>query len=90
MVLRDCLQEWEMHCSGSELVPTKGFRHSVLQAPARCCYISVTSNKQFRLFFVIPEFLATDPEFPGSIPGATSLIRITGSGTGFTQPREDN
>jgi hypothetical protein len=32
------------------------------------------------------EFLATDPEVPGSIPGATS----SGFGTGSTQPREDN
>jgi hypothetical protein len=36
------------------------------------------------------EFLATDPEVPGSIPGATRFSEKYGSGTGFTQPREDN
>jgi hypothetical protein len=33
------------------------------------------------------EFLATDPEVPGSIPGTT---KNSGSGTEFTQPREYN
>jgi hypothetical protein len=36
------------------------------------------------------EFVATDPVVPGSILGATSFLRSTGSGTGSTQPREYN
>jgi hypothetical protein len=35
------------------------------------------------------EFLATDPEVPGSIPDATKFLS-SGSGTGSSQPREDN
>jgi hypothetical protein len=35
------------------------------------------------------EFLATDPEIPGSIPGATDFLKSSGSGTGSTQPCED-
>jgi hypothetical protein len=33
--------------------------------------------------------MATDPEVPGSIPGPTRFSE-KGSGTGSTQPREDN
>jgi hypothetical protein len=36
------------------------------------------------------EFLATDPKVPGSVPGATIFMRSSGSGSGSTQPREDN
>jgi hypothetical protein len=36
------------------------------------------------------EFLATDPEDSGSIPGATRFSESSGSGTGSTQPREYN
>jgi hypothetical protein len=34
------------------------------------------------------EFLATDPEVPGSFPALPDFLRSSGSGTGFTQPRE--
>jgi hypothetical protein len=40
-----------------------------------------------RLYQQMSEFLPTDPEDPGSIPGAT---RVSGCGTGSTQPRDDN
>jgi hypothetical protein len=33
------------------------------------------------------EFLATDPEVPGALP---DFLRSSGSGTGSTQPHEDN
>jgi hypothetical protein len=36
------------------------------------------------------EFLATDPEVSGSIPALRDFLRSSGSGTGSTQPREDN
>jgi hypothetical protein len=37
------------------------------------------------------QILATDPEVPGSILGATRFfLRSSGSGTGSTQPRDDN
>jgi hypothetical protein len=36
------------------------------------------------------EFLATDPEVPGSTLGPTRFSEKWGSGTGSTQPREDN
>jgi hypothetical protein len=36
------------------------------------------------------EFLATDPEILGFIPGATRSLRTSGSGTGSTQSREYN
>jgi hypothetical protein len=36
------------------------------------------------------EFLATDQEVPGSIPALPDFLRSSGSGTGSTQPREDN
>jgi hypothetical protein len=36
------------------------------------------------------EFLALDPEVAGSIPGDTSFLRSSESGTGSTQPREYN
>jgi hypothetical protein len=32
------------------------------------------------------EFLAANPEFPGSIPGVTSFFSSSESGTGSTQP----
>jgi hypothetical protein len=32
----------------------------------------------------------TDPEVPGSIPGAANFLRSSGSGMGSTQPGEDN
>jgi hypothetical protein len=35
-------------------------------------------------------FLATGPEVPGSVPGPTRFLRNNGSGTVFTQPREDD
>jgi hypothetical protein len=35
------------------------------------------------------EFLATDPEVPGSIPGLSDFLRSRGSGMGSTQTRED-
>jgi hypothetical protein len=35
------------------------------------------------------EFLATDPEVPGSIPGP-DFLTSRGSGTGSTQPRDHN
>jgi hypothetical protein len=38
----------------------------------------------------VVEFLATDPEVPGSIRGATYFLRSSGSGTGSTHSREDN
>jgi hypothetical protein len=41
-------------------------------------------------FYIQSEFLATDPEVPGSIPGATRFFRSSGCGTGSTQPREYN
>jgi hypothetical protein len=37
-----------------------------------------------------PEFLATNPEVPGSIPGTTRFSESSGSRTGSTQPREYN
>jgi hypothetical protein len=36
------------------------------------------------------EFLATDPEVPGSIPALPGFLRSSVSGTGSTQPREYN
>jgi hypothetical protein len=42
------------------------------------------------MFIFKSEFLATDPEVPGAIPGPTRFLRSRGSGMGSTQPREDN
>ena len=36
------------------------------------------------------EFLATDTEVSGSIPGLPDFLSSSGSGTGSTQPREVN
>jgi hypothetical protein len=36
------------------------------------------------------QFLATDPEVSGSILGATNFLGSSESGTGSTQPRQDN
>jgi hypothetical protein len=36
------------------------------------------------------EFLATDPEVRFRFPALADLLRSSGSGTGFTQPREYN
>jgi hypothetical protein len=43
-----------------------------------------------RLCGLVTEFLATDPEVPGSIPGPTRFSEGSGSGTESTQPREYN
>jgi hypothetical protein len=37
-----------------------------------------------------PQFLGTDPEVPGSIPGVTDFLSSSESGARSTQPREDN
>jgi hypothetical protein len=36
------------------------------------------------------EFLATDPEVRVRFPALPDFLRSSGSGTGFTQPREYN
>jgi hypothetical protein len=36
------------------------------------------------------EFLATDPEVWVRFPALPDFLRSSGSGTGSTQPREDN
>jgi hypothetical protein len=36
------------------------------------------------------EFLATDPEVRVRFPALPDFLRSSGSGTGSTQPREDN
>jgi hypothetical protein len=36
------------------------------------------------------EFLATDPEMSVRLPALPDFLRSSGSGTGSTQPREDN
>jgi hypothetical protein len=36
------------------------------------------------------EFLATDPEARVRFPALPNFLRSSGSGTGSTQPREDN
>jgi hypothetical protein len=36
------------------------------------------------------EFLARDPETPGSVPGATRFSDSSETGTGSTEPGEDN
>jgi hypothetical protein len=40
--------------------------------------------------FLRSDFLAIDPEVPGSTPGATTFSESCGSGTGSTQLPEDN
>jgi hypothetical protein len=47
-------------------------------------------KKVDRLCGLVLEFLATDPEVPGSIPGATRFSESIVPGTGSTQAREYN
>jgi hypothetical protein len=43
-----------------------------------------------RLCGLVVRVPARDPEVSSSIPGATRFSESSGSGTGSTQPREDN
>jgi hypothetical protein len=55
---------------------------------------STSMETCFERSFILEDRLCglvvTDPEVPGSIPGATRFSESSGSGTGSTQPREDN
>jgi hypothetical protein len=72
---------------------------------ARSCNVSVVISHYYMRELIVwvslvggpplwssgQEFLATDLEVPGLIPGATRFfLRSSGSGTGSTQPRDDN
>jgi hypothetical protein len=41
-----------------------------------------------RLCGLVSEYLATDPEVQVRFPALPDFLRSSGSGTGFTQPRE--
>jgi hypothetical protein len=59
----------------------KGFNNTALLIQSR-------SNFSYVCWF--SQFLATDPEVPGSIPAIPDFLWRSGSGTGFTQHRENN
>jgi hypothetical protein len=50
----------------------------IVAEPSEC---NITSHE-----LGFEDFLAADPEVPGSISGVASFLGSSGSGTGFTQP----
>jgi hypothetical protein len=58
-----------------------------------CPFQDSHSNTSRRIHFkyIVTSVLTIDPEVPGSIPGSIrDFLRNRVSGTGSTQPREDN
>jgi hypothetical protein len=76
-----------------------GFKGLILVGPDRAvhqsrkcrmlhCQFSYSAQAASVVYWSEP--LAIDPEVPDSISVATSFLRSSVSGTGSTQPREDN
>jgi hypothetical protein len=56
----------------------------------RVLVVTLPNRERERLCGLVATFLGYRSGGPGSIPGTTRIKKISGSGTGSTQPREYN